>query len=127
MMDSVSKSNCQPQLRRVENLSKRKLLAQRTQVARTFATRLRGLLFRSPLAPGEGLLICPCNSVHTFLMGYPIDVVFINREKRVVHLIKEMQPQRISRLVRKAHSVLELPAGAVAESGTEVGDLLCFH
>jgi uncharacterized membrane protein (UPF0127 family) len=86
--------------------------------------RTRGLLFRPPLVEGEGLLIQPCNSVHTFMMGFPIDVLFLDQERRVVHLVEAMRPQRVSRIVWKAHSTLELPAGTAQRTGTQVGDQL---
>lgn len=82
---------------------------------------MRGLIGHS-LKPGEGLLLSPCRQVHTFGMSYPIDVVFCDRDWLVVHLVKEMVPGRITRLVRRSRVVVELPAGAAA--GLEVGDRL---
>ncbi|MHB1007159.1 MAG: DUF192 domain-containing protein [Chloroflexota bacterium] len=111
---------------RVTNESRGAVLAESCGVARSYWARLRGLLFRPPLAEGEGLLIAPCNSVHTFMMGFPIDVIFVDKERRVVHLISSMPPQRASRIVRKARDVIELPAGTAARTGTTVGDVLAL-
>mgnify|MGYP005840449991 FL=1 len=109
---------------RIVNLSRGSLLADSCRLATGYLSRTRGLLFRPPLADGEGLLIRPCQAVHTFLMGFPIDVLFLDKHNRVVHLIESMPPNRASRFVWRAHSTLELPAGTIARSQTRVGDLL---
>lgn len=93
-----------------------------TGFARSFALRLRGLLGRPPLAPGEGLLIEPCNAVHTFFMGYSIDVVFISAQHKVLALRSEVMPWRARQCLR-AHYVVELAAGEINRLGLEVGDL----
>ena len=79
-------------------------------VADRFFTRLRGLLFRKPLAAGEGLILVPCSSIHTFGMGYSIDVVFLDPDCRVVRLVHALPPRRI-RSAPGAKMVLELAAG----------------
>jgi uncharacterized membrane protein (UPF0127 family) len=79
-------------------------------------------MFQSRLPAGEGLLIKPCRSVHTHFMRFPIDVLFLDRENRVVHVIPAMAPWKLSPNVRAADAVLELPAGASA--GTAAGDQL---
>lgn len=96
-------------------------------LARTLWTRTRGLLGRPPLAPGEGLLIEPCQSVHMFFMRYAIDVVFLDPEYRVVALRPELRPWRVTRYFRKAHAALELRAGAVAEAGLELDHQLALE
>lgn len=89
--------------------------------------RSRGLLGRKGLEPGDGLLIAPCSGIHTFFMAFPIDAIFVDKEGRVVHLVREIPPQRMSRYVFKAHAVLELPAGTIRTTGTQVGDRLAFE
>lgn len=86
--------------------------------------RLVGLLPRSGLAQGEGLWLVPCRSIHTFGMRFPIDAVFLDRSLRVVGLMERVRPFRLGKLFLKAHSVLELPAGTVAATGTRLGDQL---
>lgn len=108
----------------VRNQTRGTTLADRCRMARGFWPRLRGLLFTKPLAEGEGLLIDPCQSVHTVMMSYPIDVLFLNKQGRVAHLIDAMAPYRASRFVWSARSVLELPAGTARQTRTTVGDLL---
>ena len=80
--------------------------------ANQFLTRLRGLWFRPAIQSGEGILISPCQQVHTHFMGYPIDVVFLDEHLRICHVIPAMSPWKISAFIKQAKHVLELPAGA---------------
>jgi hypothetical protein len=109
---------------RVVNRTKGTLVAERADVAATFFTRLRGLLGRSSLDQGSGLVLRPTNSIHSFFMKFPIDVLFLDRSARVLHVMGDMRPNRISPLVRHAHTVVELPVGAIAASRTATGDQL---
>jgi uncharacterized protein len=84
---------------------------------------MRGLLGRDGLESGEGLLLKPCGSVHTFFMRFPIDVVFLDRELAVVAVSAEVAPWRTAR-ARGAKAVLELPAGEAARRGIAVGERL---
>ena len=84
------------------------------------------MLKHSRLAPGEGLWIAPCEAVHSFGMKFAIDVVYLDRKKRVRKLRKEMVPRRLSACLT-AHSVLELPVGMIESSRTEPGDQLEFE
>lgn len=108
----------------VRNRTREKMVIERGMAATNILSRARGLLWRAPLQAGEGLLIKPCNSVHTFMMGFPIDVVFVNKTNEVVHLISDMKPGRVSPIVKGAHSVIELPVGTIAATQTTPGDLL---
>jgi uncharacterized membrane protein (UPF0127 family) len=101
-----------------------KELAPNLAVADTFFTRLKGLLGKNELSHGEGLWIKPCNSVHTFGMKFPVDVVFLDKENRVVGLEKTLRPNRVSRLYSSASSVIELPAGTIDAADTETGDYI---
>jgi protein-S-isoprenylcysteine O-methyltransferase Ste14/uncharacterized membrane protein (UPF0127 family) len=97
------------------------LLADRLRSAHTHWTRLRGLLGTGRLESGQGLWIKPCNQVHMFGMRYPIDVVFLDDESRVLRVVHDLQPNRISPRVPGATSVLELPAGTLARVGLAEG------
>jgi uncharacterized membrane protein (UPF0127 family) len=109
---------------RVENLTRGQTLVTAGDVADHPWTRLRGLLGRPRLAPGEGLLIVPCNSIHMFFMRFPIDVLYVDRCRRVIGLNHGLAPWRLGRLYRQAHFVVELPAGTLQATGTQVGDQL---
>lgn len=78
------------------------------------------------LEPGEGLWIVPCESVHTFFMRFPIDLVYLDRKRKVRKVRRAVPAWRVSVCVT-AHSVLELPAGIVERSGTAVGDELTIE
>ena len=108
---------------RVRNLTKDVSLADRAEVADSSAKRRTGLLKHEGLAPGGGLWIAPCEGIHTIGMKFPIDVLFLNRQRRVVKIRASMGKWRLA-LSLRAHSVLELPAGTIAETGTAVGDQL---
>jgi len=107
----------------VTNRTRNSALATRLTLADTPQTRDRGLLGRDGLAPGEGLWIIPCQAIHMFFMRFSIDLIYIDRQKRVRKVKSNIAPWRISTCFT-AHSVLELPAGVVRESGTLRGDLL---
>lgn len=102
------------------------LLATRAVHANRFSSRLVGLLGRKALEEGEALLLDPCNSVHTFFMAFPIDVLFLDANDRVVRLAESLAPWRLALPVRGARRVLELPVGTVAHTGTACGDGLWF-
>jgi len=105
----------------VFNASKQTLLGENVEVAETSATRMKGLLGRDGLAKGEGLWIVPTEGVHTFRMRFAIDLVFLNKKKRVTKVVPRLKPSRMA-ISWRANSVLELPAGVAEETLTEVGD-----
>ena len=111
---------------RVSNRTKTCVLADRADIADTGATRRRGLLKHTKLDRGEGLWIAPCEGVHTFGMKFPIDVVFLSRNKKILKIRPNMVRGRIA-LNLRAHSVLELPAGTLEATGTSAGDELEFE
>ena len=106
------------------NRTRQAFLATALTVADTHWTRLRGLLglgegdFRN----GSGLWIVPCHGVHTLGMGFPIDVLYLDREMTVIHIEGELRPWRFAPVRRHATSVLELPIRTAAETRTAVGD-----
>jgi uncharacterized membrane protein (UPF0127 family) len=107
---------------KARNLKSSKELSNNVIVADQVLKRLKGLLGKSELPIGEALWIKPCMSVHTFFMRFPIDVVFLNKTNQVIALIKNMLPNRLTRLYPKAMTVLELPAGTIEATDTEIGD-----
>jgi uncharacterized protein len=108
---------------RVWNHNRGVLVADTAVVADTSRLRRVGLLKRLGLERGEGLWIVPCEAVHSFFMRFVIDVVFLNRANRVVKVRPGLKPWRVTGCAR-AHSVLELPEGTIAATGTRAGDLL---
>ena len=107
----------------MRNQTRDTVLARAAEVADTSAKRRTGLLKHERLEPGEGLWIVPCESVHTFFMKFPIDLVYLDRRRKVRKVRSAVRPWRLSACLL-AHSVIELPAGAVKQSGTQAGDEL---
>jgi uncharacterized protein len=110
---------------RVLNRSRGLVLAERAEVAANPWRRLRGLLGRPPLESGQGLLIRPCQGVHTLGMSYPLDVVHLDRDGQVLRVLQRLEPWRLGPLVWRSYQVLELPPGGAAE--TVAGDLLTLE
>src|SRR5579871_5594877 len=102
---------------RVSNQTRGCQLADRADIADTSAKRRTGLLKHSGLQAGEGLWIAPCEAVHTFLMKFPIDVVFLNRKRKILKVRPNMVRSRIA-FSFLVHSVLELPAGTLDQTET---------
>jgi uncharacterized protein len=107
---------------RVTNETRAAELAARSRAATTVFTRFMGLMGRESLLDGEGLIIRPCNSIHSFFMRFPFDAVFVDGDDRAVHLVHEMRGRRGTRLVRGAKYVVELPAGTLGRTETQLGD-----
>ncbi len=110
----------------VRNPARGAVLAAGAELAGTSRQRRTGLLKRESLPAGEGLWIAPCEGVHTFGMRFAIDVLFLDRRGAVLKARPHMGPGRMSLCVW-AHSVLELPAGTIAATGTKTGDRLEFE
>lgn len=99
------------------------VVCDRCVVAASPFSRMKGLLGRSELRPGEGLLLRPASAIHTFFMRFPIDAVFLDRDWRVVGIAGDVAPWRTAGR-KGAKAVLELPAGESARRGLRPGDLL---
>ena len=110
---------------RIRNLTRQVELADCVVVADHGAKRRKGLLGREALSPGEGLWIVPCEAVHTFGMRFSIDLVYLDRDKRVKKVRNSVPPWRLSACL-SAHSVLELASGSIRRTHTKRGDLLEF-
>ena len=112
---------------RIINQAKKTTVAQEAVVADTPLARVKGLLGKKELALHHALILKPCNSIHTFFMQFPIDVLFMDRNNAVVAALSDVQPFRLSRLYYNAHCVIELPAGTIAATSTTAGDTLAFE
>ncbi len=108
---------------RIRNLTRDTLLGDAIEVAEDSRARAKGLLGRDGLADGAGLWILPCEAVHTFFMRFVIDVVYIDRKRRVRKAVRRLVPWRVSGYL-PAHSVIELPAGTIERTNTQKGDQL---
>ena len=106
------------------NRTRNAYLATDLAVADTHWSRFVGLMGTQPanFGSGNGLWIVPCRGVHTFAMNFPIDVIYLDSAKNVVHLEHGLKPWRMARVSMRATSVLELPSDTLNASGTSVGD-----
>jgi uncharacterized membrane protein (UPF0127 family) len=102
-----------------------RVVCERCDVADHLVARMRGLLGRSDLPQGEGMLLRPAGSIHTFFMRFPIDVVFLNEENEVVKVVHRLAPWRAAGM-KGARSVIELAAGEAESRGIEVGSTMQF-
>lgn len=102
------------------------VLAAEAGIAATIFSRMKGLLGRSSLEEGEGLVITPCMSIHTFGMRFAIDAVFFDGSNKAVAVLRRLKPNRASRIYPSARGVIELPAGALEGAPVEPGDELGF-
>ena len=109
---------------RICNARNGRELSENVGVADLVWQRMKGLLGRDRLDPGESLWIKPCKSIHTIGMRFPIDVLFLDKRNVVVAAREKLPPNRITRLYLRAVSVLELPGGTLAAADTRAGDRL---
>lgn len=110
---------------RIYRYSDNKMIAETCVVAKNFASRLMGLMGKSELKQGSGLLIRPCNSIHTFFMRFSIDVIYMDAQGKIIKIHRNMRPWRADFPVSEAVMVLELPVDGAA--GLVEGELLCIN
>ncbi len=112
----------------VFNCTRQTLVVSELEVPESAWGRMKGLIGRSSgeFRQGRGLLIAPSEGIHTIGMSFPIDVAYLDSEHRVIRTYSQLKPFRIGAVKFRTRCVLELPAGSLRESRTEVGDLLRF-
>ncbi len=108
----------------VYNKTQETFVATEATIADSYFPRLVGLLGKTKrwAQPGRGLWLVPSRGVHTIGMLFPIDLIFLSKEKQVVHVEEHVRPFRISAVSLKASSILELPAHTIYRTGTKIGD-----
>ena len=112
---------------RAVNRTRGTIVGDCIRVADSPLTGIVGLLGERDLPRGDGLLIVPCQGVHTLGMRFAIDIVVLDGEWNVIGIRRELRPFRLTRMFWKAAAVLELPSGTVESSGTSVGDTFDFN
>jgi uncharacterized membrane protein (UPF0127 family) len=98
------------------------VLAEDIQLAEGVFSRLKGLMFEKKIK-GDGILLRPCNSIHTFFMNFNIDVIFLSKNYKIIKILRNMPPWRMSKMYLKAYQVLELEGGSL-DQGICEGDIL---
>lgn len=111
----------------VRNVTRDRVLGHAVTEAATFFSRWRGLLGTEGLSAGEGIWISPCNSIHSIGMRFEFDALFLDGDNRVKGAYPRFRRNRFSGIHWKARGVLELPAGTIEGTGTEVGDEVEFR
>lgn len=102
-------------------------ITQNAQIANTFFSRFRGLMFRKTIPDDYALQIKPCNQIHMLNMRFAIDVVYLSRDGRVVKVDENVQPGKICKTVKEAESVIEMKSYAASKFGISVDDTLEIH
>ncbi len=109
----------------LRNVTKGSDIASRARVASGFLQRGKGLMFERDLPTGSGLIIEPCGSIHMFFMRFPLDVLYVNADHRIVRVQEGIRPWRVGPIrTPGARYGVELPVGSIRSSRTEVGDQL---
>lgn len=108
----------------IHNVTRRSVIATHAVLADTFLSRFIGLMGRDHLPDDEALLITQCQSIHMMFMKIPLDIIFLDKNKRVVGLQPNIQPWQFSRMYWKAYYALEASPGRISASHTECGDQL---
>jgi uncharacterized protein len=111
----------------VYNTTRNAVLGDRIRVAETSLSRIIGLLGQRSLELGTGLIIFPSQAIHTVAMRFAIDVIFLDRNWRVVRLRPAMVPYRLTGICWRARCVLELPVGVISQTSTQLGDQLSVN
>jgi uncharacterized protein len=109
-------------LMRIANITRQAALATTARIADDPLSRLIGLLGRSTLLNGEGLIIRPCTSIHMLGMRFAIDALYIDHGNRIIQAVSQLAPWRIGPIDFRAAYVIELPSGTIVTTGTMVGD-----
>ena len=111
----------------VFNRNRESFLGLRVAPADTLPMRLRGLLGKARWKPDDGIWLTPSRGIHTIGMLFAVDVIYLDAANRVIHLVENLGPFRISPIRVRCASVLELKSRAIYSSNTQIGDelLIC--
>ncbi|WP_085504919.1 DUF192 domain-containing protein [Thalassobacillus devorans] len=110
----------------VINLDTNQIIVEEVTRADKFWTRFKGLMGRKSIPDDFALHIVPCPSIHTFFMKFPIDVLYLDQNNQVIGIEENLQPGKLGKRFSGGHSVIELPAGKVAQTEVAVGQTVVF-
>ncbi len=99
-------------------------IVREVELANSFFKRFKGLMFRQSMPLDYGLLLSPCKAIHTFSMRFPIDVVYLDADSKIIHIEKSMQPNKVGKTIKSAASVLELNSGMAEKFDLKADDTL---
>lgn len=102
------------------------LIVPEVENANHFFKRFMGLMYRRDMADNHGLLLTPCNEIHTFGMRFDIDTITLSKDNVILFIDKSVPPNKARRKIKNGYKVLELCAGKADKLGLSVGDVLDF-
>lgn len=100
-----------------------RIIIERVKIVSSFWGRLIGLMFKDDIDTNEGIIIRPCNSIHTFFMKFPIDVVFLTKDLKIVKIYRDLKPWKMTGISFKTKDVLEIKGGTLPLDVNEGDDL----
>lgn len=112
---------------KIINKTKNTILAEEVIIANSLFKRTKGLLGRKEFKTGQAIILKPCNSIHTFFMRFPIDVLFVSKDNRVIKAISRLKPFQLTYIYWNATFAIELPAGIIQSTSTHQDDLLIIE
>jgi len=107
---------------KIINKTNNNVLADNVTVAKTPLKRMKGLLGKREFPKGEALILDPCNSIHMLFMNFAIDVLFVDKNNRVVKAVSSIKPFCLTSIYFRSKFAIELPAGTIEASHTAAGD-----
>ena len=108
----------------IVNQTRNVILADNVSVADNPFSRMKGLLGRSSLGEGQALVIKPSDSIHTFFMRCPIDIIFVGKDNKIIKAVHSLPPFRMTAICFKSYFVIELPSGTITATGTQPADII---
>jgi uncharacterized membrane protein (UPF0127 family) len=109
---------------KIINKTNNSVVAEEVIVASNFFKRMKGLLGKKELRPNQALVLKPCNSIHTFFMHFPIDVLFVDKNNRIIKAISCLKPFKLTPIYLNAAFAIELPFGTIQSFSIQIGDTL---
>lgn len=112
---------------KIINKAGNSVIADDAIFAKALLKRMKGLLGRKEFGKGQAIILEPCNSIHTFFMSFPIDVLFLNKDNNVIKAIPCVKPFRLTRIYFNAVRCIELPSGTIQNTSIREGDPLLLE
>lgn len=109
---------------KIINASRQTIISGDAVIANSLFSRVKGLLGKKEFKAGSAIILKPCNSIHTFFMKFPIDVMFLDKRDKVVKVIHSLKPNRITSIYWRASYVIELPADTFKKFPTAASDII---
>ena len=109
---------------RLINQTKNIVLADDVFIAKTFFSRAKGLLGRKTFLSNQVLILDPGNSVHTFFMQFAIDLIFVDQDYRIIQIVHNLRPNRLTPIYWRSNKVIEFPAGKLSAVNAQLKDQL---